>query len=66
MKITRNGPDVALMVDTNCFWNTPEAIIDICRQFEPYDPCNSTAMRPVSMPKHTASAPDQCSRNSLP
>lgn len=31
------GPDVALMVDTNCFWDTPEAIVDICRQFEPYN-----------------------------
>lgn len=66
MKITRNGPDVALMVDTNCFCDTPEAIIDICRQFKPYDPWNSTAMRPISMPKRTASAPDQNSRNSRP
>lgn len=31
------GPDVALMVDTNCFWDTPEAIVDVCRQFEPYN-----------------------------
>lgn len=45
------GPDVALMVDTNCFWDTPEAIIGIGRQFEPYDPWNSAAMRPVSIAK---------------
>ena len=31
------GPDVSLMVDTNCFWDSPEAIIDVCKQLEPYN-----------------------------
>jgi L-alanine-DL-glutamate epimerase-like enolase superfamily enzyme len=31
------GPDVALMVDTNCFWDSPDEIIAICRKFEPYN-----------------------------
>ena len=31
------GPDVALMVDTNCFWTSVEAAADACRAFRPYD-----------------------------
>lgn len=31
------GPDVALMVDTNCFWDSADDIIAICKQFEPYN-----------------------------
>lgn len=31
------GPDAALMVDTNCFWDTPEDVIAICRELEAYN-----------------------------
>jgi D-galactarolactone cycloisomerase len=31
------GPDVALMVDTNCFWSSLEAATHACRAFAPYD-----------------------------
>jgi D-galactarolactone cycloisomerase len=31
------GPDVSLMVDTNCFWDSAEAVVTACRAFEPYD-----------------------------
>jgi L-alanine-DL-glutamate epimerase-like enolase superfamily enzyme len=31
------GPEVSLMVDTNCHWDSAEAVIDVCRAFEPYD-----------------------------
>ncbi|MEA2988863.1 MAG: hypothetical protein QOG83_1574 [Alphaproteobacteria bacterium] len=31
------GPDVSLMVDTNCFWDRPDDIVAICRELEPYD-----------------------------
>ncbi|MGE5538585.1 MAG: mandelate racemase/muconate lactonizing enzyme family protein [Gemmatimonas sp.] len=31
------GPDVSLMVDTNCFWDSAEAVVAACRAFEPYD-----------------------------
>lgn len=31
------GPDVALMVDTNCFWDSPGAIVAVCKELEPYD-----------------------------
>lgn len=28
------GPDIELMVDTNCFWTEPEAVVEVCRQLE--------------------------------
>ena len=28
------GPDVELMVDTNCFWTTPEEVLAVCRSLE--------------------------------
>lgn len=31
------GPDVSLMVDTNCFWDSAESIIAVCKELEPYD-----------------------------
>jgi D-galactarolactone cycloisomerase len=31
------GPDVSLMVDTNCFWDSAEGVTAACREFEPYD-----------------------------
>lgn len=31
------GPDVALMVDTNCFWTSPDDVISFCDQVAPYD-----------------------------
>lgn len=31
------GPDVSLMVDTNCFWDSPEAIVAVCQELEPYN-----------------------------
>lgn len=31
------GPDVSLMVDTNCFWDSAEAIIAVCAALEPYN-----------------------------
>lgn len=30
------GPDVDLMVDTNCFWDSPDEIVAVCRKLEPY------------------------------
>lgn len=31
------GPDVPLMVDTNCHWDSAEAVVGACREFEPYN-----------------------------
>jgi L-alanine-DL-glutamate epimerase-like enolase superfamily enzyme len=31
------GPDVALMVDTNCYWDSPETIVAVCKELEPYN-----------------------------
>jgi D-galactarolactone cycloisomerase len=31
------GPDRGLMMDTNCFWDSPSAIVAICKELEPYD-----------------------------
>lgn len=31
------GPDIKLMVDTNCFWTDPTEVIDICRRLEDTD-----------------------------
>jgi D-galactarolactone cycloisomerase len=31
------GPDVALMVDTNCFWSSAAEVIAVCKDLEPYD-----------------------------
>jgi len=31
------GPDVSLMVDTNCYWDNPDAIIAVCKALEPYN-----------------------------
>jgi L-alanine-DL-glutamate epimerase-like enolase superfamily enzyme len=31
------GPDVALMVDTNCFWTSPEDVVSFCERLAPYD-----------------------------
>lgn len=31
------GPDVSLMVDTNCHWDSADAVIGACREFEPYN-----------------------------
>jgi L-alanine-DL-glutamate epimerase-like enolase superfamily enzyme len=31
------GPDVSLMVDTNCYWDDPDEIITVCKELEPYD-----------------------------
>jgi D-galactarolactone cycloisomerase len=31
------GPDVSLMVDTNCYWDDPDKIIAVCKELEPYD-----------------------------
>ena len=31
------GPERALMMDTNCHWDSPEAIVAICRELEPQD-----------------------------
>jgi D-galactarolactone cycloisomerase len=31
------GPDVALMVDTNCHWDQPDEIVAICDALESYD-----------------------------
>ena len=31
------GPDVSLMVDTNCTWTSPEEIIAFCKEAEPYN-----------------------------
>jgi L-alanine-DL-glutamate epimerase-like enolase superfamily enzyme len=30
------GPDITLMVDTNCHWTSPQVVIDVCREIEPY------------------------------
>ena len=31
------GPDKALMVDTNCYWDSPDTIMAICKELEPYN-----------------------------
>ena len=31
------GDDVSLMVDTNCYWDSPEEIVAVCAELEPYD-----------------------------
>ena len=31
------GPDAALMVDTNCFWDSPDTITAICKELESYN-----------------------------
>ena len=31
------GPDVSLMVDTNCYWDDPDQIIAVCKELEPYN-----------------------------
>jgi len=31
------GPDVSLMVDTNCYWDDADTIIAVCKAIEPYD-----------------------------
>jgi L-alanine-DL-glutamate epimerase-like enolase superfamily enzyme len=31
------GPDVSLMVDTNCFWESPDEIVAVCKKLEPYN-----------------------------
>jgi L-alanine-DL-glutamate epimerase-like enolase superfamily enzyme len=31
------GPDVSLMVDTNCYWNDPDEVVAVCKELEPYD-----------------------------
>ena len=31
------GPDVSLMVDTNCYWDDPDQIVAVCKQLEPYN-----------------------------
>jgi L-alanine-DL-glutamate epimerase-like enolase superfamily enzyme len=31
------GPDVSLMLDTNCYWDDPDEIIAVCRKLEPYN-----------------------------
>ena len=31
------GPDVALMVDTNCFWTSPDEVVSFCERLAPYD-----------------------------
>jgi L-alanine-DL-glutamate epimerase-like enolase superfamily enzyme len=31
------GPDISLMVDTNCAWDDPDEIVAVCRAIEPYD-----------------------------
>jgi L-alanine-DL-glutamate epimerase-like enolase superfamily enzyme len=31
------GPDVRLMVDTNCFWEDPADVVDFCRNVEAHD-----------------------------
>jgi L-alanine-DL-glutamate epimerase-like enolase superfamily enzyme len=31
------GPDVSLMVDTNCHWDNPDDVIAICNDLEQYD-----------------------------
>src|SRR5262245_8681820 len=31
------GPEVSLMVDTNCYWDDPDAIIAVCKVLERYD-----------------------------
>jgi len=31
------GPDISLMVDTNCFWTSPDEIISVCNTIERYD-----------------------------
>jgi L-alanine-DL-glutamate epimerase-like enolase superfamily enzyme len=31
------GPDVSLMVDTNCYWDNPDEIVAVCKKLEPYD-----------------------------
>jgi D-galactarolactone cycloisomerase len=31
------GPDVSLMVDTNCYWDDPDKIVAVCKELEPYD-----------------------------
>lgn len=31
------GPDVSLMVDTNCFWDSPDDIVEICKKLERFN-----------------------------
>jgi D-galactarolactone cycloisomerase len=31
------GPDRALMMDSNCYWDSPEVIVAICTDLEPHD-----------------------------
>jgi D-galactarolactone cycloisomerase len=31
------GPQAALMMDSNCFWDSPDDIVAICKALEPYD-----------------------------
>ena len=31
------GPDVSLMVDTNCYWDDPDEIVAVCKALEPYN-----------------------------
>ena len=31
------GPNVPLMVDTNCFWDKADDVVAICKELEPYD-----------------------------
>jgi D-galactarolactone cycloisomerase len=31
------GPDVSLMVDTNCYWDDADKIVAVCKQLEPYN-----------------------------
>lgn len=31
------GPDVGLMIDTNCYWDNAEQVIAVCKQLEPYN-----------------------------
>lgn len=31
------GPNVSLMVDTNCYWDEPDKIVAVCKELAPYD-----------------------------
>src|SRR6186713_3213803 len=31
------GPDVSLMLDSNCYWDDPDELVVVCKQLEPYN-----------------------------
>lgn len=31
------GPDISLMVDSNCYWDNADKLLSVCKQLEPYN-----------------------------